>query len=89
MEKVYLVIKVNVDECEEEVTVVGVYGDKAKAQRKFKSEVKTEKEENQWWNEEEPDYEDFLDTDTEFCCWESGYFSQNHVYITLEEQKVK
>ena len=89
MAKVYVIVKVDVFDGYEEVTIVGTYSDKEKAQKKFKSEVKKEKEENENWNTESAAFDDFTDTDTEFCCWEDGYFSQNHTYITLEEQNVK
>ena len=89
MEKVYVIVKVDVFGGEEEVTIVGTYADKAKAQRKFNSEVEKEKDENPYWDEESADFDDFIDTGTEFCCWEDGYFCQNHTYIMLEEQNVK
>jgi hypothetical protein len=89
MEKVYVIVKVDVFEGEEEVTIVGTYADKEKAQKKFKSEVKKEKNENPNWDKESAAFDEFIDTDTEFCCWEDGYFCENHTYITLEEQKVK
>jgi hypothetical protein len=56
---------------------------------KFNSEVKKEKNENEDWNEDSDAFDDFIDTATEFCCWEDGYFSQNHTYIILEEHKVE
>ncbi len=89
MTKVYVIVKVDVFDGEEEVTIIGTYADKEKAQRKFKSEVKKEKAENENWNKESVAFDEFIDTDTEFCCWEDGYFSQNHTYIMIEEQKVK
>jgi len=89
MAKVYVIVKVDVFDGDEEVTIVGTYADKEKAQKKFNSEVKKEKDENPNWYKESAAFDDFIDTDTEFCCWEDGYFSQNHTYIMLEEQKVK
>ena len=89
MAKVYVIVKVDVCDGEEEVTIIGTYADKDKAQRKFKSEVKKEKDENENWDEDSAAFDYFIDTDTEFCCWEDGYFCQNHTYIMLEEQKVK
>lgn len=89
MEKVYVIVKVDVYDGNEYVSLLGTYADKDKAQKKFNSEVKKEKEENRWWNEDNPAFEDFSDTPTEFCCWEDGYFADNHVTIMLEEQKVK
>ena len=89
MEKVYVIVKVDVFDCDEEVTIVGTYADKEEAQKKFNSEVKKEKDENPNWNKESEAFDDFIDTDTKFCCWEDGYFCQNHTYITLEEQNVK
>ena len=83
MEKVYVIVKVDVFDCEEEVTIVGTYADKEEAQKKFNSEVKKEKD------KESAAFNYFIDTDTKFCCWEDGYFCQNHTYITLEEQNVK
>ena len=89
MDKVYVVVKVNVYEGDDEVTIVSVYADRVKAQQKFNSEVKKEKDENPDWCEENSDFDDFIDTDTEFCCWEDGYFKENHTRITLEEKEVK
>ena len=89
MAKVYVIIKVDAFDGYEEVTIIGIYADKEKAQKTFKSEVKKEKEENENWNKESAAFDDFTDTDTEFCCWEDGYFCQNHTYIILEEQNVK
>ena len=89
MDKVYVIVKVNVYEGDDEVTIVGVYTDRVNAQNKFNSEVKKEKDENPDWCEENSDFDDFIDTDTEFCCWEDGYFKENHTRITLEEQEVK
>ena len=89
MEKVYVIVKVKVFDGDEEVTIIGTYADKEKAQMKFNSEVKKEKNENEDWNEDSEAFDDFIDTATEFCCWEDGYFSRNHTYITLEEHKVE
>jgi hypothetical protein len=89
MEKVYVIVKVKVFDGDEEVAIIGTYADKEKAQMKFNSEVKKEKNENEDWNEDSDVFDDFIDTATEFCCWEDGYFSQNHTYITLEEHKVE
>lgn len=89
MENVYVIVKVEVYDGEEEVTIIGTYADKEKAQKKFNSEVKKEKSENKNWDKDSLAFDDFIDTDNEFCCWEDGYFSQNHTYITLEEQKVE
>ena len=89
MDKVYVIVKVNVYDGDDEVTIVGVYADRANAQQKFNSEVKKEKDENQDWCEENSDFDDFIDTDTEFCCWEDGYFEENHTRITLEEKEVQ
>jgi hypothetical protein len=89
MEKVYVIVKVKVFDGDEEVAIIGTYADKEKAQMKFNSEVKKEKDENEDWDEDSDAFDDFIDTATEFCCWEDGYFSQNHTYITLEEHKVE
>lgn len=89
MTKVYVIVKVDVFDGEEEVTIIGTYADKEKAQRKFKSEVKKEKAENENYYKENNAFDEFIDTDTEFCCWEDGYFCHNHTYIMLEEQNVK
>ena len=89
MDKVYVIVKVNVYGGNDKVTIVGVYADRVNAQNKFNSEVKKEKDKNPDWCEENEAFDDFIDTDTEFCCWEDGYFCQNHTYITLEEKEVK
>lgn len=89
MDKVYVIVKVNVYDGDDDVTIVGVYADRVNAQNKFNSEVKKEKDENPDWCEENSDFDDFIDTDTEFCCWEDGYFKENHTRITLEEKEVK
>jgi hypothetical protein len=89
MEKVYVIVKVKVFDGDEEVAIIGTYADKENAQMKFNSEVKKEKNENEDWNEDSDAFDDFIDTATEFCCWEDGYFSQNHTYIILEEHKVE
>ena len=89
MANVYVIVKVNVFDGDEEVNIIGTYADKEMAQNKFNSEVKKEKDENPDWCEESAAFDDFIDTDNEFCCWEDGYFCQNHTYITLEEQEVK
>ena len=89
MKKVYVIVKVKVFDGDEEVAIIGTYADKEKAQMKFNSEVKKEKDENENWDEDSAAFDDFIDTATEFCCWEDGYFSQNHTYITLEEHKVE
>ena len=67
MDKVYVVVKVNVYDGDDDVTIVGVYADRVNAQNKFNSEVKKEKDENPDWCEENSDFDDFIDTDTEFC----------------------
>ena len=84
-DKVFSVVKVEVWDGEETVTVEKVTTDRSKAEKCFKKLVKEDKAENQWWSENEPDFEDFSDSDTEYCCWESGYFCQNHVYISINE----
>lgn len=89
MEKVYVIVKVDVFNGNEEVTIIGTYADKEIAQNKFNSEVKKEKDENPNWYKGSAAFDDFTDTDTDFCCWKDGYFCQNHTYITLKEQEVK
>ena len=89
MDKVYVIVKVNVYDGDDDVTIVGVYADRANAQNKFNSEVKKEKDENPNWYNESEAFDEFIDTDTEFCCWENGYYEENHTRITLEEQEVK
>ena len=87
--KVYVVSTVSVWDGEEEVSINLVTLDKEKAQKKFNSLVKHEKDENVWWDKENPAFEDFSDTDNEFCCWEDGYFCENHIYISLNEETLK
>lgn len=89
MAKVYTIVKVDVFDGEEEVTIIGTYADKDMAQIKFRSEVKNEKDVNPNWYKESAAFDDFTDTDTEFCCWKDGYFCQDHTTIKLEEQNVK
>ena len=89
MAKVYVIVKVDVFDGEEEVTIIGTYTDKDEAQKKFNSEVRKEKDVNPNWYDGSAAFDDFIDTDTEFCCWEGGHFCNNHTTITLEEQNVK
>lgn len=89
MAKVYVIVKVDVFNGDEEVTIIGTYADKEMAQNKFNSEVKKEKDENPNWYKGSAAFDDFTDTDTEFCCWADGYFCQDHTTIMLEEQEVK
>ena len=89
MAKVYVIIKVNVFDGDEEVNIIGTYADKDVAQIKFRSEVKNEKDVNPNWYKESAAFDDFTDTDTEFCCWKDGCVGHNHTYIKLEEQEVK
>ena len=89
MAKDYVIVKVNVFDGDEEVNIIGTYADKEMAQNKFNSEVKKEKDENPDWCEESAAFDDFIDTDTKFCCWKDGYFCQDHTTIMLEEQEVK
>lgn len=89
MAKVYVIVKVDVFDGDEEVTIIGTYADKEMAQNKFNSEVKKEKDVNPNWYNESAAFNDFIDTDTKFCCWKDGYFCQDHTTIMLEEQEVK
>ena len=89
MAKVYVIVKVNVFDGDEEVNIIGTYADKEMAQNKFNSEVKKEKDVNPNWYKESAVFDDFIDTDTKFCCWKDGYFCQDHTTIMLEEQEVK
>ena len=89
MAKVYVIVKVDVFDGEELILIIGTYTDKDEAQKKFNSEVKKEKNENPNWYKESAAFNYFIDTDTKFCCWEDGYFCNNHTTITLEEQNVK
>ena len=89
MAKFYVIVKVDVFDGDEEVTIIGTYADKEMAQNKFNSEVKKEKDVNPNWYNESAVFDDFIDTDTKFCCWKDGYFCQDHTTIMLEEQEVK
>ena len=89
MAKVYVIVKVDVFNGNEDVTIIGTYADKEMAQNKFNSEVKKEKDVNPNWYKESAVFDDFIDTDTKFCCWKDGYFCQDHTTIMLEEQEVK
>ena len=89
MAKVYVIVKVDVFDGEELILIIGTYTDKDEAQKKFNSEVKKEKDKNPNWYKEYAAFNDFIDTDTMFCCWEDEYFCKNHTTITLEEQNVK
>ena len=89
MAKVYVIVKVDVFNGNEKVTIIGTYADKEMAQNKFNSEVKKEKDENPNWYKGSAAFDDFTDTDTDFCCWKDGYFCHNHTYITLKDQEVK
>lgn len=89
MDKIYVIVKVKVFNGDEEVNIIGTYAAKEKAQMKFNSEVMKEKNENEYWDEDSEIFDDFIDTATEFCCWEYGYYSRNHTYITIEEHKVE
>lgn len=88
MENVYVVLKVNVIGGDETITILGTYSHIEDAKKTFNDEVKREKD--TWlWDEESGAFEYFTDTDTEFCCWEDGYFCNNHVSISIKEQEVK
>ena len=89
MAKVYVIVKVDVFDGEELILIIGTYTDKDEAQKKFNSEVKKEKDKNPNWYKESTAFNDFIDTNTKFCCWEDEYFCKNHTTITLEEQNVK
>lgn len=89
MNEVFTIVKVEVLDGAETVTVEGVFSNEEKANKKFKLIVNKEKRENPLWDRDASDFPDFLDTDSEFCCWESGYFCQNHIYVMLDRQKVK
>ena len=88
-QKVYVVSHVFVWDGEEEVTIDLVTLDKKKAQSKFNALVKNEKKECEWWDKHSPAFDEFTDSSDEFCCWEDGYFSDNHVYIALTEKTLE
>lgn len=88
MKKVYVVLKVSVIDGDETIAILGAYSHIEDAKKTFNDEVYTEK--GTWlWDKNSAAFEDFTDTDTEFCCWEDGYFCNNHVSISIEEQEVK
>lgn len=65
--------------------VVCVTTDIKTARQKFDSEVKKQKELMTYYSKSEPDYEDFIDNETHFSCWKSGYYSENHADVILYE----
>ena len=88
MAKVYVVLKVSVIDGDETITILGTYSKRVDAKKTFDNEVSKEKK--TWlWDEDSAAFDDFTDTDTEFCCWEDGYFCHNHVSISIKEQEIK
>ena len=87
--KVYSVIKVDVIEGDETVSVLGTYSDRKKAQRKFNSEVKKEKAENKNYDQSNPAFDDFVDEEDDFCIWKDGYFMEDHTTISIHETTLK
>lgn len=71
------------------INVIGVYTDKKTAVAKLRSMAESyKKEERTLWDEENPQFEDFADTDTNFSCWEDGCYSTAHYTLILHESKL-
>jgi hypothetical protein len=87
-QSVYVVSTVQVWDGDEVVTIDLVTMDKKVAKAKFNELVKNEKDNNEWWDKYSPAYDEFINSSDEFCCWEDGYFAQNHVRIKLTEKKL-
>ncbi len=88
MKEVYVIVRVDVFDYEEEVSIQYICSNKDKAYKKFKKIVKEEKKFDIYYNRDNEDFDEFIDTDSEFCCWEAGNFSANHTYIMIEGKTV-
>lgn len=88
-QKVYVVSTVQVWDGDEVVTIDLVTTNKTVAKNKFNELVKTQKEDNEWWDKHNPAFDEFINSSDEFCCWEDGYFAQNHVRILLTEKTLE
>ena len=87
--KVYAIIKVDVIEGYETISVIGIYKDYSKAQKKFKSAVKKEKAENSNYDQSNPAFDDFTDEEDDFCIWKDGRFMEDHTTITIETKTLR
>lgn len=68
------------------INIVGVFTEKEKAVAKLRELAESyKKEERTLWDEENPQFEDFSDTDTLFSCWMDGSYSQEHYTLILHE----
>lgn len=68
------------------VRVVGIFSNEKKAVAKLHELAESyKKEERTLWDEENPQFEDFSDTDTLFSCWKDGCYTEEHYTLTLHE----
>ena len=68
------------------INIVGVFTEKEKAVAKLRELAESyKKEERTLWDEDNPQFEDFSDTDTLFSCWMDGCYSQEHYTLILHE----
>jgi hypothetical protein len=88
-QNVYVVSTVQVWDGDEVVTIDLVTMDKKVAKAKFNELVKNEKDNNEWWDKYSPAYDEFINSSDEFCCWEDGYFAENHIRIRLDEKTLE
>lgn len=88
--KVFVLTLVEVNECcGETVDVIGVYSDKKEAMAELAIRAeKFKKDLEDWWNPENPAFEEYTDDPDHFCVWEDGYYNNNHINMMITEKEV-
>lgn len=85
--KVYVLIGHCANDYELGVDTLLVTTDKKEAQKKLHEQAEAVKnEEDSLWDEDNPQFEDFLDDENNFSCWEDGSYACNHYTLEIQEK---
>ena len=83
---IYIVVVDYAADSEQHVELAGAYKNEENAQKCLANLADTEKNrENTFWNEDDEQFEDFIDDANEFSCWEGGRYAENHYTVTIKK----
>ena len=88
--KVYVLVEDYAVDYELFINLILVTRDKKEAENKLhEMATQVKNEEDSLWDEENPQFEDFVDNPDYFSCWEDGYYARNHHTLNIHEKWVQ
>ena len=88
-EKVFIVLIDDISEESGQTTNVYVYKTREEARKALRDAAEEIKLHSEWWDKDNPAFDDFVDEDDTFCIWEDGYYNNNHISIQVMEKKIE